>query len=83
MEKEMAIHSSILAWRIPGAWWATVHGVTNNWTCMTERTCIHRELYSISCNNLQWLKKILYKIFVTEQIFCTLEMQYCKSTVVP
>ena len=29
LEKEMATHSSILAWRIPmdrGAWWATVHG---------------------------------------------------------
>ena len=32
MGKEMAIHSSILAWRIPGAWWATVHGVMKNWT---------------------------------------------------
>ena len=31
LEKEMAIHSSILAWRIPmdsGAWQATVYGVT-------------------------------------------------------
>ena len=31
LEKEMATHSSNLAWRIPmnrGAWWATVHGVT-------------------------------------------------------
>ena len=29
LEKEMATHSSILAWKIPwrgGAWWATVHG---------------------------------------------------------
>ena len=29
LEKEMATHSSILAWRIPidrGAWWATVFG---------------------------------------------------------
>ena len=25
LEKEMAIHSSILAWKIP--WWATVHEV--------------------------------------------------------
>ena len=27
--------SSILAWRIPmdrGAWWATLHGVTQSWT---------------------------------------------------
>jgi len=31
LEEEVAIHSSILAWRIPmnrGAWWATGHGAT-------------------------------------------------------
>ena len=31
LEKEMATHSSILAWRIPGMggdWWAAVYGVT-------------------------------------------------------
>ena len=35
LEKEMATHSSILAWRIPwtgGAWWATVHGVVKSRT---------------------------------------------------
>ena len=35
LEMGMAIHSSILAWRIPidrGAWWATVHGVTQSQT---------------------------------------------------
>ena len=33
-EKEMATHSSILAWRIPGAgaWWAAVYGVSQSWT---------------------------------------------------
>ena len=33
LEKEMATHSSILAWRIPvdrGAWWATVHMVSQS-----------------------------------------------------
>ena len=33
VEKEMATHSSILAWRIPmdkGAWQATVHGVAKS-----------------------------------------------------
>jgi len=32
-EKNMATHSSILAWRIPwtnGAWQATVHSITKN-----------------------------------------------------
>ena len=35
LEKEMAIHSSILAWEIPmvgGAWKATVHRVTKSQT---------------------------------------------------
>ena len=35
LEKGMATHSSILAWRIPmnrGAWWVTVHGVGKNQT---------------------------------------------------
>ena len=35
LEKGMATHSSILAWRIPmdkGAWWATVHGVAKSLT---------------------------------------------------
>ena len=39
LEKEMATHSSILAWRIPvdgGAWRAIVHGVTKSW--MSEAT---------------------------------------------
>ena len=35
----MATHSSILAWRIPmdkGAWWATVHRITNSWTQLSD-----------------------------------------------
>ena len=35
LEKEMAIHSSVLAWRIPGtagAWWAAVYGVAQSQT---------------------------------------------------
>ena len=35
LEKEMAIHSNILAWRIPGiggAWWAAVYEVAQIWT---------------------------------------------------
>ena len=37
VEKEMATHSSILAWRIPGAgaWWAAVYGVTQSRTRLT------------------------------------------------
>ena len=35
LEKGMATHSSILAWKIPmdrGAWQATVYRVTESWT---------------------------------------------------
>ena len=35
LEKKMATHSSVLAWRIPrdgGAWWATVYGVAQSQT---------------------------------------------------
>ena len=35
LEKEMAPHSSVLAWRIPGtggAWWAAVYGVAQSRT---------------------------------------------------
>ena len=34
LEKEMATHSSVLAWRIPGmgAWWAAVYGVAQSQT---------------------------------------------------
>ena len=32
LEKGMATHSSILAWRIPWQMWATVHGVAKSRT---------------------------------------------------
>ena len=42
LEKEMATHSSILAWRINpmdgGAWWATVHGITKSQTRLSDFT---------------------------------------------
>ena len=40
LEKEMATHSSILAWRIPmdrGAWQTTVHGVVRVWHDLTTK----------------------------------------------
>ena len=43
MEKEMATHSSILAWRIPmdsGIWQATVHWVAKCWDT-TEQLHFH------------------------------------------
>ena len=35
LEKDLAAHSSVLAWRTPGtggAWWAAVYGVAQSWT---------------------------------------------------
>ena len=46
LEEGMATHSSILAWKIPrdrGAWWATVHGVTESWTRLSD-SAQHRGL---------------------------------------
>ena len=55
LEKGMATHSSIPAWRIPidrGAWWATVHGVTrvghkrpNDWTTTSALHTSYYEFY--------------------------------------
>ena len=42
LEKGIATHSSILAWRIPGDrgdWQATVHGVTKSWTQQGMHIC--------------------------------------------
>ena len=39
LEKGMATHSSILAWRIPmdrEAWWATVHEVSKSWRQVSD-----------------------------------------------
>ena len=39
LEESTAMHSSVLAWRIPmdrGAWQATVHVVTKSWTRLSN-----------------------------------------------
>ena len=51
LEKEMATHSSVLAWRIPGtggAWWAAVYGVAQSRTRLKRFSShCHRQLQSI------------------------------------
>ena len=41
LEKGMATHSSLLAWRIPwtegGAWWDIVHGLSKSWTRLNDK----------------------------------------------
>ena len=44
LEEGMAIHSTILAWRIPmdrGAWRATVHGTAQSQTRLSDSLSIH------------------------------------------
>ena len=43
LEKEMATHSSILAWKnlMDGAWQATVHGVAKSQTQLSDFTSLH------------------------------------------
>ena len=53
LEKEMATHSSVLAWRIPGMgkpWWATVYGVTQSQTRL-------KRLSSSSSSILQFITR--------------------------
>ena len=56
LEKEMATHSSVLAWRIlgTGAWWAAVYGVAQSRTRLSDLAaaaaaaglliCLHKAL---------------------------------------
>ena len=44
LEKEMATHARIHAWKNPmdrGAWWATVRGVAKSQTQMSDFTSLH------------------------------------------
>ena len=45
LEKEMATHSSVLAWRIPGtgAWWAAVSEVAQSWTRLKQLSSSSRQ----------------------------------------
>ena len=49
LEKEMATHSSILAWKIPGtgAWWAAVYGVTQSRTLLQRLSSSSIPVYKL------------------------------------
>ena len=61
LEEGMATHSSILAQRISGAWRATVHRDTKNWTRLKwlgtddaeRKEHVHRDLQEFSENNIK------------------------------
>ena len=53
LQKEMATHSSVLAWRIPGtagAWWAAVYGVAQSRTQLKQLSS--SPLYILDINPL-------------------------------
>ena len=72
VEKEMATHSSILAWRIPWtrAWWAPVHGIAKSRTQLERLTYTYVE-YKIwhkwtYLQNRNRLKDIENKLMITK-----------------
>ena len=61
LEKEMAPHSSILAWRIPGmgAWWAAVYGVAQSWTRLTWLSSSNTYIGLCNCHHNQNKEQVL------------------------
>ena len=74
LEKRMATHSSILAWRIPmdrGAWWATVHGVIKSWAwLMTEHSRAQWWLISIFSKGIIFVFSPAICIFLILSCMC-------------
>ena len=52
LEKEMATHSSVLAWKIPGtggAWWAAIYGVAQSRTRLKRLSSSSSSIPNSSC----------------------------------
>ena len=64
LEKEMAIHSSILAWKIP---WTEepIHGVAKSWTWLTDLACTHTYSKAKIVCHLSWY--IIYRSWGPEK----------------
>ena len=56
LEKELATHSSVLAWRIPrtGAWWAAVSGVARSRTRLKRLSSSSSRLWQIVFSQDGW-----------------------------
>ena len=62
LEKEMATHSSVLAWRIPrdgGAWWAAIYGVAQSQKRLKQLSSSRSNLY-----NIVWVGQKFVRIFL-------------------
>ena len=65
LEEDMAIHSSILVWRIPvdrEAWGATVHGLTKNQTRLKRISSSSSKLTQISQQFSLWKAGVCWKV---------------------
>ena len=60
LEKEMATHSSILAWRIlwTGAWWAAVYGVSQSRTRLKRLSRLSSSIPSIETVASLWAQTV-------------------------
>ena len=47
LEKETATHSSIHAWKIPLTKGATIHGVANSWTRLSNFTSLQEDKITV------------------------------------
>ena len=73
LEKELATHSSILAWRIPGmgAWWAAIYGVAQSrtwlmWLSSSSMSYVTRIRECRREGSLSVYKKVAWGILVME-----------------
>ena len=65
LEEDMAIHSSILVWRIPmdrEAWRATVHGLAKNQTQLKQLSSSSSKLTQISQQFSLWKASVCWKV---------------------
>ena len=72
LEKKMATHSSVLAWRISdgGAWWAAVCGVAQSWTRLRwqQQQCDSLVSSSVKWDNITFLVgNLISKCWYLEQ----------------
>ena len=93
LEKEIATHSSVLAWRIPGmegAWWAAVYGVAQSWT-RVERLSSSSSSRSLDryfqeliswCQSLHLLIfRVTWNPFTVTSTPCDYQKNFCKISV--
>ena len=78
LEKEVATHSSILAWRIPGtgAWWAAVYGVAQSRTRLKRLGSSSIHIYTRIYTHIYIHNGILPRNFRKVK-FCNLQQHGC------